>query len=35
MRRMSVSFSGNLEEKLFVQVLAMIYLSYIKKRMEK
>ena len=34
MRRTSVSSEENLEGKLFVQFLALIYLSYIKKAME-
>jgi len=33
MRRTSVSSSENLEGKLFVQFVALIYLSYIKKEM--
>ena len=33
MRRTSVSSSENLEGKLFVQFIALIYLSYIKKAM--
>ena len=35
MRRMSVSSSENFEGKLFVQFLALIYLSYIKKQMDE
>jgi len=33
MRRTSVSSEENLEGKLFVQFIALIYLSYIKKSM--
>ena len=35
MRRMSVSSAENFEGKLFVQFVALMYLSYIKKMMEK
>lgn len=35
MRRTSVSSSENLEGKLFVQFIALIYLSYIKKVMSE
>ena len=35
MRRTSVSSSENLEGKLFVQFIALIYLSYIKKAMSE
>lgn len=35
MRRMSVSSAENLEGKLFVQFVSLMYLSYIKKMMEK
>lgn len=35
MRRMSASSSENFEGKLFVQFLALIYLSYIKKQMDE
>lgn len=35
MRRMSVSSAENLEGKLFVQFVSLMYLSYIKKMMEE
>ena len=34
MRRMSVASEENLEGKLFIQFIALIYLSYIKKAMD-
>jgi transposase len=34
MRRMSVASEENMEGKLFVQFIALIYLSYIKKAMD-
>ena len=34
MRRMSVSSEESLEGKLFVQFIALIYMSYIKKAMD-
>ena len=34
MRRMSVSSAENFEGKLFIQFVALMYLSYIKRRME-
>ena len=35
MRRMSVSSAENFEGKLFIQFVALMYLSYIKRRMEE
>jgi len=34
-RSIFVSVSGNFEGKLFVQLLALIYRSYIKKQMDE
>ncbi len=35
MRRMSVASEKNLEGKLFTKFVALMYLSYIKKKMEE